>query len=305
MSLGYDRPLYILAFDHRTSFQTKLFGISGAPTPADRERMAEAKLIILDGLLAVAESTPSDILGALTDEEYGARAARAARARGLTLAMSAEKSSQPEFELEYGDRFAAHIEAFEPDFVKVLVRYNPEGDRAMNDRQAARLAQLSAWLAPRTPKFLFELIVPPEPAQLVARESEPESFAAELRAGLVATAIGELHAAGVEPDVWKVEGLETAADYRTVADAARAGGRDRVGCVVLGSGADEETVAHWLREAAGVEGFIGFAIGRTIFWDAISGWLAGTVDRDGAVEAIAANYRRTIELYTRAAQATV
>ena len=305
MSLGYDRPLYILAFDHRTSFQTKLFGISGAATPADRERMAEAKLIILDGLLAVAESTPSDILGALTDEEHGARAARAAKARGLTLALSAEKSSQPEFELEYGDRFAAHIEAFEPDFVKVLVRYNPEGDRAMNDRQAARLAQLSAWLAPRTTKFLFELIVPPEPAQLAALESEPESFAAELRAGLVATAISELHAAGVEPDVWKVEGLETAADYRTVADAARAGGRDRVGCVVLGAGADEETVAHWLREAAGVEGFIGFAIGRTIFWDAISGWLAGTVDRDGAVEAIAANYRRTIELYTRAAQATV
>src|SRR5436305_7403367 len=168
MSLGYDRPLYILAFDHRTSFQTKLFGISGAPTPADRERMAEAKLIILDGLLAVAESTPSYLLGALTDEEYGARAARPARARGLTLAMSAEKSSQPAFELEYGDQFAAHVEAFEPDFVKVLVRYNPEGDRAMNDRQAARLAQLSAWLAPRTPKLLLQLSVPPEPAQRLA-----------------------------------------------------------------------------------------------------------------------------------------
>ncbi len=287
MSLGYDRPLYILAFDHRTSFQTKLFGIPGTPTPAERERMAEAKLIILDGLFAVAESTPNDILGALTDEEYGATAARAAKAQGLTLAMSAEMSSQAEFQFEYGDDFAAHIEAFEPDFVKVLVRYHPEGDRAMNERQAARLAQLSAWLAPRAPKFLFELIVPAEAD----------------RARLIAASIGQLQAAGVEPDVWKVEGLDSAAEYKTVADAARDEGRDSVGCVVLGAGADEDTVAHWLREAAGVEGFIGFAIGRTIFWDAIKGWLAGSVDRDAAVEAIAANYRRTIELYARAAPA--
>jgi myo-inositol catabolism protein IolC len=293
MSLGYDRPLYILAFDHRTSFQTKLFGIPGTPTPAERERMAEAKLIVLDGLLAVVESTPNELLGALTDEEYGAQAARAAKAQGLTLAMSAEMSSQAEFQFEYGERFAAHIEAFEPDFVKVLVRYDPEGDRAMNARQAARLAQLSAWLAPRDTRLLFELIVPPQAGRLATE-----------RAGLVATAIGELHVAGVEPDVWKVEGLETAADYKTVADAARAGGRDRVGCVVLGAGADADTVAHWLREAAGVEGFIGFAIGRTIFWDAISGWLAGRIDRDAAVEAIADNYRRTIDLYTRAAPTT-
>ncbi len=281
MSPGYDRPLYILAFDHRTSFQTKLFGIAGEPTGADRERMAEAKAIILDGLFAVADDVPNEILGALTDEEHGARAARLARERGLTLAMAAEKSSQPEFDFEFGEDFAAHIEAFAPDFVKVLVRYDPDGDNA---RQAARLARLSQWLAPREPKLLFELLVP-------ARTPER-----------VAAAIAELQAAGVEPDVWKVEGMDSAADYRTVAEAARAGGRDEVGLVVLGAGADAATVAHWLREAAGVEGFIGFAIGRTIFWDALSGWLRGDVSRAEAVEQIAGNYRRTIELYAAAVQ---
>jgi myo-inositol catabolism protein IolC len=281
MSPGYDRPLYILAFDHRTSFQTKLFGIAGEPTPGDRERMAEAKLIILDGLFAVADDVPNEILGALTDEEHGARAARAAQERGLTLAIAAEKSSRAEFEFEYGEDFAAHIEAFAPGFVKVLVRYDPDGD---NTVQAARLARLSQWLAPREPKLLFELLVPGR---------APER---------VATAIAELQAAGVEPDVWKVEGMESAADYRTVAAAARAGDRDQVGLVVLGAGADEDTVAHWLREAAGVEGFMGFAIGRTIFWDAISGWMRGTVTREQAVAAIADNYRRTIDLYAAAAQ---
>jgi myo-inositol catabolism protein IolC len=280
MTPGYDRPLYILAFDHRTSFETKLFGIAGEATPADRARMAEAKLIILDGLFAVADSVPNDALGALTDEEHGAVAARAAQERGLTLAMAAEKSSRPEFEFEYGEDFGAHIEAFGPDFVKVLVRYDPDGD---NTRQAARLARLSQWLAPREPKLLFELLVP---------ERTPER---------VAAAIAELQAAGVEPDVWKVEGMPSAADYRAVAEAARAGGRDEVGLVVLGAGADEDTVARWLREAAGVEGFIGFAIGRTIFWDALKGWLRGDVSRDEAVERIAGNYRRTIDLYASAA----
>ena len=103
MSLGYDRPLYILAFDHRTSFATKMFGITGAPTDAERARMAEAKRIIGQGLLAVADTADRSVLGALTDEENGAAAAREAKANGLTLAMAAEKSSQPEFEFEYGD----------------------------------------------------------------------------------------------------------------------------------------------------------------------------------------------------------
>jgi 5-dehydro-2-deoxygluconokinase len=201
--------------------------------------------------------------------------------------MAAEKSSVPEFDFEYGDNFARHIEAFEPDFVKILARYNPAGDRELNARQAERLARLSDYLAPRETKYLFELLVPQAD-----------------RPALAAAAIGELQAAGVEPDVWKVEGLDTAADYRLVADAARAGGRDDVGCVVLGAGADEATVANWLREAATVDGFIGFAIGRTIFWDALQGWLAGRHDRDAAVDAIADNYSRTIELY-RSAAATV
>jgi myo-inositol catabolism protein IolC len=286
---GYDQSLYILAFDHRTSFQTKLFGIEGTPTAEERDQIREAKRIILDGLLAAADSAPAGTVGALVDEENGAAVARAAKEHGLPVAMAAERSSVPEFDFEYGEDFAGHIEAFEPDFVKILARYNPEGDRELNRRQAQRLARLSDYLAPRETKYLFELIVPVEPDQEAAR------------AQLVATAIDELRAAGVEPDIWKVEGLDTADDFRLVADAARADGRDGVGCVVLGAGADEPTVANWLRQAATVDGFIGFAIGRTIFWDALKGWLAGDHDREAAVDMIAGNYRRTIELYESAA----
>ena len=288
MTPGYDQPLYILAFDHRTSFQTKLFGIAGTPTPDERERIREAKRIILDGLLAAADAAPPGTVGALVDEENGAAVARAAKEHGLPVAMAAERSSVPEFDFEYGEDFARHIEDFEPDFVKILARYNPEGDRELNRRQAERLARLSDYLGPRDTKYLFELIVPLAPDRQSARSR------------LVAAAIGELQAAGVEPDIWKVEGLDSVADFRLVAEAARAGGRDDVGCVVLGAGADEATVANWLRQAAAVDGFIGFAIGRTIFWDALTGWLAREHDRETAVDMIAGNYRRTIELYESA-----
>jgi myo-inositol catabolism protein IolC len=250
--------------------------------------MRDAKGIILDGLLAAAESAPPGTVGALVDEENGSEAAREAKRRGLPLAMCAEKSSVPEFDFEYGEDFARHIEDFAPDFVKILARYNPEGDRELNRRQAERLAHLSDYLGPRDTKYLFELIVPLAPDRQSARSR------------LVAAAIGELQAAGVEPDIWKVEGLDSVADFRLVAEAARAGGRDDVGCVVLGAGADEATVANWLRQAAAVDGFIGFAIGRTIFWDALTGWLAREHDRETAVDMIAGNYRRTIELYESA-----
>jgi myo-inositol catabolism protein IolC len=303
MTPGYDDPLYILAFDHRTSLQRKLFGIEGTPTAEERAKLAEAKQITLDGLVAAADAAPPGTVGALIDEENGAAAARASKGKGVLLAMSAEKSSVPEFDFEYGEDFAAHIEAFEPDFVKVLTRYNPDGDREMNRRQAERLARLSEWLAPRPTKYLFELIVPAEAGQLAAVDGDAERFAADLRPDLVVRAIGELQAAGVEPDVWKVEGLDTAEQCRRVAAAARAGGRDHVGCIVLGAGADEATVAHWLREAAVVDGFIGFAIGRTIFWEALRGWLDGRKTREAAVEEIAGNYRATVELFTGAAVA--
>lgn len=291
MTPGYDQSLYILAFDHRTSFSTKLFGIEGTPSPEERLRIQEAKGIILDGLLAAADAAPAGTVGALVDEEHGTAVAREAKQHGLPVAMAAERSSVPEFEFEYGDDFAQHIEAFEPDFVKILARYNPEGDRELNRRQAERLARLSDYLAPRETKYLFELLVPVEPEQQAGRGR------------LVAAAIAELQAAGVEPDIWKVEGLDTVADFRLVAEAARAGGRDGVGCVVLGAGADEATVANWLRQAATVDGFIGFAIGRTIFWDALRGWLEGRKSREDAVEEIAGNYRATVELFTGAAVA--
>jgi myo-inositol catabolism protein IolC len=123
-----------------------------------------------------------------------------------------------------------------------------------------------------------------------------------VRPGLLLGAIRELQGAGVEPDIWEIEGLDRREDCEWVAEQARAGGRDGVACIVLGRGADEARVVHWLEQGAGVPGYVGFAVGRTLWWDELSDYVAGRVDREGAAQRIAGNYRRLIDAYVRAEQ---
>jgi myo-inositol catabolism protein IolC len=298
MTLGYEGPLYILAFDHRGSFQKKMLGIEGSPSPEDAERISDAKAVIFEGFLrALDQGAPRDAAGMLVDEQFGSDLARRAKKEDVILAMPVEKSGQDEFDFEYAQDFGAHIEEFDPTFSKVLVRYNPQGDREMNARQMVRLKKLGDWLHERDRKFLFELLVPAEPAQLESVGGDEDRFDKEVRPALMLQAIRDLHDGGVEPDVWKIEGLDRREDCRAIADLVRSAGREGVACVVLGRGADDAAVEHWLRQGAGVPGYIGFAIGRTIWWDALKSYLDEETGREEAASAISANYRRMIDVY--------
>jgi myo-inositol catabolism protein IolC len=305
MTLGYDGKLYILAFDHRGSFQKKMFGIQGDPSAEETDRIADAKHLIFEGLLKASdEGAEPGVTGCLVDEQFGAPKGVPAQAkeRGLILAMPVEKSGQDEFDFEYGDDFGAHIEKFDPDFSKVLVRYNPEGDADMNARQTARLKRLADWLHEHDRKFLFELLVPAEEAQLERVGGDSDRYDAELRPDLMRRTIVELQDAGVEADVWKIEGIDTQEDCERIAQTSRRDGRDGVICVVLGRGADGDKVEHWLRQGAPVEGYAGFAIGRTIWWDALKAFLDGDLGRDDAARQIANNYLRFVRVYGEAAR---
>jgi myo-inositol catabolism protein IolC len=305
MTLGYDGKLYILAFDHRGSFQKKLFGIEGDPTAEETERIADAKHLIFEGLLKASEQgAEPGVTGVLVDEQFGAPTGIPAEAkeRGLILAMPVEKSGQDEFDFEYGEDFGAHIEQFDPDFAKVLVRYNPEGDPETNRRQTERLKRLGDWLHDHDRRFLFELLVPAEEAQLEQVGGDSDRFDAELRPELMRRAITELQDAGVEADVWKIEGLDTLEDCEKTAEICRRDGRDGVICVVLGRGANDEKVEHWLRQGAPVDGYAGFAIGRTIWWDALKGYLGEELEREEAAQQIADNYLRFVRVYGEAAR---
>jgi myo-inositol catabolism protein IolC len=292
MPRGYDCPLYIQPFDHRGSFQAKLFGWKPPLNDAQTAEIAGAKRIIYDGFRsALAAGAPKDKAGILVDEQFGATILRDAAAEGIVTACPAEKSGQTEFEFEYGEDFARHIEAFAPTFCKVLVRYNPEGERALNQRQAARLKRLSDYLAAN------QLLVPAEKAQLDRFKGDRAAYDLELRPRLMEAAIGELQEAGVEPDLWKVEGLDRRKDCERIVAAARAGGRDHVGCIILGGGENDRKVREWLGTAAEVPGFIGFAVGRTDFWEPLVAWRAGKVTREQAVAAIAGRYREFVDLF--------
>jgi 5-dehydro-2-deoxygluconokinase len=299
---GYEHPLYILPFDHRGSFETKMFGWTGALDAGQTAQIAAAKRVIYDGLkAAVAAGVDKSKAGVLVDEQFGGEILRDAAAQGFVVACPAEKSGQEEFDFEYGDDFAAHIEAFRPTFCKVLVRYNPGGDAERNRRQAARLKRLSGYLqdAGRS-RFMFELLVPPERSQLDVLNGDSKAYDLTLRPQLMVQAIEALQNAGVEPDVWKIEGLDRHEDCARIVTAARRGGRAAVGCIILGRGEDAHNVREWLATAASVPGFIGFAVGRTDFWDPLVALRAGTMTREAAVAEMSRRYREFVAIFEAA-----
>jgi 5-dehydro-2-deoxygluconokinase len=301
MAIGFDKPLYILPFDHRGSFQTKMFGWKGTLTPEQTAEIAAAKEVIYDGFKsALAAGVPKEKGGILVDEQFGAAILRDAAKHGYSTSCPAEKSGQDEFDFEYGEDFAKHIEQFNPTFCKVLVRYNPEGERALNQRQAGRLKRLSDYLHGSKRLFMFELLVPAEPSQLAKVGGDKKAYDRDLRPGLMVQTIHQLQDAGVEADVWKIEGLDRREDCEKVVSAAHRGGRDRVGCIVLGRGEDDKKVREWLTVAAAVPGFIGFAVGRTTFWDPLIDYRAKKITREAAVAEVARRYREWVGIFEKA-----
>ena len=301
MTLGYDQKLYILAFDHRGSFQKKFFGIQGEPDAEQTAIIADAKHLIFEGMLqAVGSGADASVTGVLVDEQFGSTVPEEARARGLKLAMPAERSGQNMFDFQYGDDFGEHIERFDPDFTKVLVRYNPDGDAEENRVQLGKLKRLSDWLDEHDRKFLFELLVPAEDDQLASVGGDADRYDAELRPELMRRAIADIQDAGIVVDIWKIEGVDERSDCEMLVKQARSGGRDGVVCVVLGRGADDDKVDQWLQAAAPVDGFVGFAIGRSIWWDPLKAYVDGKIERSAGAKQIAENYLRFVQVYERA-----
>jgi myo-inositol catabolism protein IolC len=300
MSLGYRRPLYLLPFDHRHSYVTGMFQFTPPLTADEHDVVADSKQVIYEGFRhALGGDLPTHRAGILVDEEFGAAILRDARANGYVTALSTEKSGLDEFEFEYGSAFAEHIAAFDPTFVKVLVRYNPENDVAVNQRQMARLTQLSEYCRAANRRFMFELLVPATQAQMDRVQADQATYDLQVRPELMLRTIRALQDAGVEPDVWKIEGLDRREDCEQIVATAKRDGRRDVGCIVLGRGADEQKVVRWLAVAASVPGFIGFAVGRTTFWDAVADYVGKQATRPEAVSRIARRYREWADIFAR------
>jgi myo-inositol catabolism protein IolC len=299
MIRGYDQSLYILPFDHRHSYITGVFHWREPLTPEQVAEVSASKQLIYDGFEAavMADRGLRARAGILVDEYFGRMILRNAANQGYVTCVSTERSGQEEFDFEYGEDFAGHIESVNPTFAKVLVRYNPDSDPTMNRRQAKRLRQLSDYLARTQRLFMFELLVPPTPAQLERVGGTRAAYDREVRPKLMVAAIEALQQAGVEPDVWKIEGLDRREECERVVDVARRDGRTGVACIVLGRGLDAQAVSRWLSVAASVPGFIGFAVGRTTWLEAITEWRARTIERAEAVARIAKCFREWAAIF--------
>jgi len=298
-NLGYTKPLFILPFDHRGTFFKKMYNVSEQDAkPEVFEQIKEFKKIIYEGFeTAVRAGIPKDQAAILVDEQFGDEIIRDALSRGHTVIYTTEKSGQDEFDFEYGEQFGEHIEKYKPQVVKALLRYNPEGDPELNRRQRYRLKILGDYCHAHGHKFLIEPLIPATDAQLDAVSGSGERYDDEVRPKLMTVMMQELQKDGVEPDIWKIEGLNKRSDYVAVLQTARADGRDHVSAVILGRNASVEQVERWLTAGKGLPGVVGFAIGRTIFWEALLAFKENKLDRAAAVEKIAKSYKHFYDLF--------
>lgn len=299
-AIGHPGALLMLAFDHRSSFAREVTGADEVEG-SEAAVVEAAKRMVYDGLASAVERDSASDLGLLVDEQYGSAVVPLARRHGITVAVPVERSGRDVFEFEYGDNFMAHLRALDPDMAKVLVRLNPEGPSSDNELQLVRLRGLADELRPAGYGFLFELLVPPTERQLERCGGDRLRYEREVRPGLILRAVAMVQAAGIEPDVWKVEGVEDVEDARAIVELARDERRwEDVACTVLGAGAGDERVEHWLRVAAAA-GFSGFAIGRSIWRDPVRRQLDGELDRGAAVELVRDRFLHFAEVFRSAA----
>jgi 5-dehydro-2-deoxygluconokinase len=296
---GYNNDLYILAFDHRGTLTKGLLGVEGRePSQEEISRVSEMKNIIFDGFLSAKESGISGGDPAiLVDEAFGLQVQNKAKELGIKFAAPVEKSGQKVFDFEYGDDFGNKIEEVGADFVKILVRWNPDDPAETREIQGSRIKTLSDWLDDNGRKFLLEFLVPASEAQLASVNGDQARYDSEIRPKLAVQVVEEMREKGADPDIWKIEGLDTKEACENVSSVIKSGGREDVIAVVLGRGANDEKVNEWLRAGASVDGYKGFAIGRSIFWDSLKGWHAGDKSREQAVSEIAKSYLSFISVY--------
>ena len=301
-NLGYNKPLFILPFDHRSTFAKGMFGVSeeGLTEEITEKIKREKQMIYRAFKKALEHDNLRENAAILVDEQFGEEILKDAKTNGYTTILTTEKSGQNEFEFEYGEKFPEHIEKFSPTFVKVLVRYNPYDNLDMKNRQREKLKKMSDYCHVKGYKFLAEILIAATESQLARLEGDKNRFDREERPKLAVRMIEEFQDFGIEPDVWKMEGVGTQEDYRLITEAAKKNGRDNVGIVVLGRGAEKEAVDKWIKEGARVAGIIGFAVGRTVFWESLMEEKEGKISEDEATQKICDNFVYYYNLFMNA-----
>lgn len=276
------QELLILPFDHRSSFLRDILNLSTSPSKKEKEEVKNLKKIVFEGFLSAIEGNKKSF-GILVDEEYGEDILNEAKKRKIIICVPVEKSGQEILKLNYSKKFGDHINKFNPDFVKILVRYNPL-NRKINEKQLKVLSQINDFCKKENYKTILELLVPPT-------KEEAENFE-KIRKERTVEAIKEIKQK-INVDVWKLEGFEKG-QWKEIIEATK-GSR----IILLGRGEDKKKVSKWMKAAATNKEIIGFAVGRTIFLEALKEYYSKKITREKAVKIISNNFSYFINLWRR------
>ncbi|MFA5013253.1 MAG: DUF2090 domain-containing protein [Candidatus Paceibacterota bacterium] len=285
-----NKELFLLPFDHRKSFFRDIMDVKGKIAQNHIDQASELKDIIFEGFEDAAKGFKNKKdLGILVDEYLGGAVIKKAKKEKITLCLPVEKSGEDLFDFEFGKNFGAHIKKIKPDFVKVLVRYNPDNESA-NQKQLERLARLNDFCKKEKYPLILELLVPAAKNDLQICKTVP-MYDKKLRPRKTEQAIREL-SEKIKPDIWKLEGFAKK-DWPAI--IAATGENSRI--IVLGRGQDQARVEAWLRDAATFKQVIGFAIGRTVFAEPLAHYFKGDLSRREAALYIALKFSYFINFW--------
>jgi myo-inositol catabolism protein IolC len=273
--------IYMLAADHRWQWEEWCDERS-----IPRARIGEVKRLAYDGfLLARDRSAAVRESGALlVDEQYGSGVLADALRAGVTVGTPAEKAGA--FPLTWSAE--PFWRALTGAFVKVLVRYRPDDEEAVRDGQWEKLDALQTWCRGAGKPLVVEI--------LVARRGEAEeAFEAVGRPEMLAGFIAEAYRRGLTPEFWKIEGTLSPQGARTIDAAIAANAACRQ--IILGKAAALSTIGRWFAAAAASPTAIGFAIGRSVFWEPSAAFLTGTHTAERAAHDICANYLDLVDAW--------
>jgi myo-inositol catabolism protein IolC len=263
--------MYLLPLDHRMPWHVAaIMAAKTAVYEGFRHAVAEARL-------------PPGEAGVIADERSGAAILRDAAMRGLvTVCAVGAGDSGPE-------SVACHATTCEAEYWKAVVSYNPDEDLALNRRQACRVKWLSHYLRHRVrPRLMCDLVVPPTQRQVLCGI---RAYGRRVLAGLTTRAIAQLLEAGVEPDVWVIEGFEREDEYRHVVAAAAARDDPSARCVVRAAGHGDAKTRELMTAGLPVPGIAGVVLARASLWEPAVAWMSGRSSRANAVATVQAQAR--------------
>jgi myo-inositol catabolism protein IolC len=290
------KQLYILPFDHRSAFAEKILKKTGQLSPKEKKEISSLKDIIFRAFLKVYKNYPEkENLAILVDEEYGEKIISQAKKKNISLIIPQEKSGQKVFQFEYGERFKKHLLKYSPSYAKVLLRYNP-ANRNNNKAQRNRLKTFINFCRSSRIKTLIEVLVPATDKQLEKAKTR-ENYDLNYRPDLTKIALAELIKDNIDPDIWKIEGMERKNDWKKIVDIVDDNAESKI--VVLGRGKNKKEVLNWLDTAKSQPETIGFAIGRTIFLNPLLEYKNKKINKARAIQKIADNYKFFINYWKK------